>query len=87
MGERVIEVRGARVESGRAVQLEAELQRGGKLRLSVDGVAGAETAGAGLLSRQPQEDFCVGMDNGQAVVPSVGGPFRGRIVRLQVTSP
>lgn len=87
MGERVIEVRGARVESGRAVQLEAELQRGGKLRLSVDGVAVTETAGAGLLSRQPQEDFCVGMDNGQAVVPSAGGPFRGRIVRLQVTSP
>ena len=69
------------------MQLVAELQRGGNLRLSVDGGAGKETAGAGLLQRQPQEDFCVGMDNGQAVVPSAGGPFRGRIVRMQVTSP
>lgn len=87
MGERVIEVRGPQVASGRAVQLVAELQRDGKLRLSVDGGVAEESVGAGLLQRQPQEDFCVGLDNGQPVVPSVGGPFRGRIVRVQVTAP
>ena len=86
-GERVIEVRSDRLESGRAVQVTAELQRDGKLRLSADGGAAAETVGTGVLQRQPQEDFCVGMDNGQPVVQPAGGPFRGRIIRLQLKSP
>lgn len=43
---------------------------------------------AKLLARQPQEDFCLGHDNGRPVASYSGtGPFQGRITGLKITSP
>ena len=43
---------------------------------------------AKLLARQPQEDFCLGHDNGRPVASYAGnGPFQGRITGLKITSP
>ena len=43
---------------------------------------------AKLLMRQPQEDFCLGHDNGKPVANYTGkGPFQGSITSLKVTTP
>jgi arylsulfatase A-like enzyme len=87
MGETLLEVRGPQTVAGRMTELTAELQADGKLRLTVVGEQGVELAGAGVLQRQPQEDFCVGTDNGQPVARYAAGEFRGRIQRVRVTAP
>ena len=41
-----------------------------------------------LLARQPQEDFCVGHDNARPTANySNNAAFKGRITKLQFTSP
>jgi hypothetical protein len=87
MGETLLEVRGPQTVAGRMTELTAELQADGRLRLTVAGEQGVERAGAGVLQRQPQEDFCVGTDNGQPVAKYAAGEFRGRIQRVRVTAP
>ena len=41
-----------------------------------------------LISRQPQEDFCIGHDNAKPVAAYAGkGKFEGRIAGLKVAVP
>ncbi len=41
-----------------------------------------------LLARQPQEDFCLGHDNGMPVAAYTGkGAFQGRFTGLKITTP
>ncbi len=72
--------------SGR-FRLEAHLARDGALTLVVDGKPLAAGKAPGLISRQPQEDFCVGHDNG-AVVGDYDGEklFAGSISQLEVVT-
>jgi arylsulfatase A-like enzyme len=60
------------------------------IRLSVNGNPAVETKLVGPLGRQPQEDFCLGHDNGNPVDPqSPRLPYRGKfhLVRLEITKP
>jgi hypothetical protein len=43
---------------------------------------------ASLIGRQPQEDFCLGHDNGKPVGSHTGAaPFNGSITHLEITTP
>jgi hypothetical protein len=67
--------------------VEARLARGGAMTLMVDGKPAASGKAAGLINVQPQEDFCVGFDNGRPVGDYDGKPhFRGTISQLKVVA-
>lgn len=69
-------------------QIEASLAKDGVLRLQVGKQAAVTAQGAGVLSRQPQEDFCVGHDNRLPLTKyATTATFRGRISDLKVTIP
>jgi arylsulfatase len=62
----------------------ASLGKDGKLRLSLDGAAPAESD-AGPLMKQPLDGIDIGNDrNGQIAPPPQSHPFRGRILSLSV---
>ncbi len=69
-----------------AFKLEARLGRDGVMTLVVDGRSVAQGKAAGLISRQPADDFCVGHDN-RAAVGDYAAParFQGAIRNLAVT--
>jgi arylsulfatase A len=81
-GEAVTTVSAAFSGTGR---LEATLAKDGAMRLAIDGATVAEGKAPGLITRQPAENFCVGMDD-QHPVADYGKPepFKGRIARLSV---
>jgi hypothetical protein len=70
-----------------AFKLEARLARDGAMTLAIGGRTVAQGKAAGLISRQPMEDFCVGHDNRMAVGDYVA-PARltGAIKNLKITS-
>src|SRR6056297_728083 len=64
--------------------ITAELATDGTMTLQVDDAIATGKAGK-LIGRQPQEDFCVGHDNGNPVTPAVGrAPLRGTLTGLSV---
>ena len=68
-------------------RLEARLTRDGAMTLAVDGETVASGKASGLITAQPQEDFCVGFDNGRPVGDYDGKPhFRGAISELKVVA-
>jgi arylsulfatase A len=68
-------------------QLEARLDRGGAMTLVVNGKTAATGKAPGLITAQPQEDFCVGFDNGRPVGEYDGAAlFRGTISKLKVVA-
>lgn len=70
------------------IALDAVLAADGTMRLSVNGRVAATGKAPGLLDRQPQEDFCIGFDNGNPVTPEpVPGTFRGRLTGLTIGPP
>ena len=57
------------------------------MTLLIDGVKAAESRAAGLLPVQPQENFCLGFDDGAAVGDfGAAGPFRGKIEKLRIVT-
>ena len=67
--------------------LEARLARGGAMSLSINGKTVAEGKAPGLITAQPQEDFCVGFDNGRPVGDYDGkAQFQGSISKLKVVA-
>ena len=66
-------------------RLEARLARDGTMTLAVDGKPAASGKAPGLITTQPQEDFCVGFDDGKPVGDYDGkAHFRGTISQLKV---
>jgi arylsulfatase A len=71
-----------------AVGVTAKLGADGTMTLTVGDRAAVIGKARGVLPRQPQEDFCLGHDNGQPVANySKGKPFEGKITELKVTTP
>jgi hypothetical protein len=69
------------------VAVIASLDPEGKLRLKVGDLPESVAAGR-LLSRQPQEALCVGLDDGVPVTDYSGsGPLVGRVEDLRITTP
>ncbi|MFT5469616.1 MAG: arylsulfatase A [Verrucomicrobiales bacterium] len=69
-----------------ATEIAASLGKGGKLSLSVNDGAPVTAKAGGLLNRHPQEDFCVGHDNKNAVDEEAPkGSFTGTISDLKVS--
>ena len=71
-----------------AVRVTAKLGEDGTMTLTVGDQAAVTGKARGVIPRQPQEDFCLGHDNGQPVATySKGKPFEGKITELKVTTP
>ncbi|GDY19220.1 hypothetical protein LBMAG56_05650 [Verrucomicrobiota bacterium] len=69
-------------------RLTATLAADATMTLQVGDQPAVTAKAAKLLARQPQEDFCLGHDNGRPVASYSGtGPFQGRITGLKITSP
>ena len=70
------------------VRITAKLGEDGAMTLTVGDQAAATGKARGVIPRQPAEDFCLGLDNGQPVATySKGKPFEGKITELNVTTP
>lgn len=62
------------------------MAKDGTLTLTVGDQKAVTAKAPGPIPRQPQEDFCVGLDNGQSVAMySKGKPFAGKLTDLSVT--
>jgi arylsulfatase A-like enzyme len=71
-----------------SVRITAVLGNDGTMTLTVGEQAAVTGKAPGLIPRQPQEDFCLGHDNGQPVANySRVKPFQGKITELRVTTP
>ena len=69
-------------------RLTASLAADATLTLQVGDHPAVTAKAAKILVRQPQEDFCLGHDNGKPVASYTGtGPFHGRITGLKITRP
>jgi arylsulfatase A-like enzyme len=68
------------------VTITVALAKDGTMTLNVGDQQAVSAKAPGLVPRQPQEDFCLGHDNGQPVANySKGKPFQGKITDLKVT--
>ena len=68
-----------------ATEIAVSLSKDGKLSLSINDGAPVTANADGLLSRHPQEDFCIGHDNKNPVDPEApGGTFSGEIRDLRI---
>ena len=71
-----------------SAQITASLAADSTMTLQVGDQPAVTGKGAKLLARQPQEDFCLGHDNGKPVADYTGKePFQGVISNLKVTTP
>jgi arylsulfatase A len=78
-------VEAALVAADKPQAILASLAKDGTLSLQIGNQTAVTAKSPGLLSRQPQEDFCVGQDNGTPVTKySATGMFKGRIAELQI---
>jgi arylsulfatase A len=84
--EAVTEVQSGPIKG--AVAITAQLADDGAMTLTVADQRPATGKARGVIPRQPQEDFCLGHDNGQPVTTYMKGkPFQGKITELKVTFP
>ncbi len=68
--------------------ITAALAADGSMTLKVGDQAAITGKAAKLIARQPQEDFCLGHDNGKPVADYTGkSTFQGRITHLIITTP
>jgi len=71
-----------------AVRITAKLGEDGTMTLTVGDQVAVTGKARGVIPGQPQEDFCLGHDNGQPVATySKGKSFEGKITALKVTTP
>jgi arylsulfatase len=84
-GQATASITSKEIPSGRFTA-EARLAADGSMTLALNGQVAATGKAEGLLARQPQENFCVGHDDGVPVTTYADGkPFQGVIEKLQVT--
>jgi arylsulfatase A len=85
-GDAVTEIQSAAIKG--AVEIVAKLEKGGAMTLTVGDQKAVTGKAAGLIPRQPAEDFCVGFDSG-APVGKYGKvkAFEGKLSGLKVTTP
>ncbi len=77
-------VKSDRIPEGR-IEIEAELAKDGAMTLMINGKPVAKGQSPGLISRQPQENFCVGHDDANAVNDESGtARFKGTLGKLLV---
>jgi len=82
--DRVTEIAATDAFAGKG-QLEASLAKDGAMKLAVNGKTVAEGKAPGLITQQPAENFCVGLDDGKPVTRyNNPEPFKGRITQLAV---
>ena len=82
--DRVTDVQSEPIQG--AVAIKASVAKDGTLALTVGDQKAVTAKAPGPIPRQPQEDFCVGLDNGQPVAMySKGKPFAGKLTDLSVT--
>lgn len=68
------------------IAIEARLAANGTMTLSLNGKVAATGKAEGLITREPQEDFCVGHDDGKPVGDYDGKtPLKGILENLKVT--
>ena len=77
-----------RCEAARGpARVVATLATDGAISLKVGDMSVATGKAPGPIPRQPQEDFCLGHDNGQPVAPlPAAKPFTGSVTDLRVTT-
>lgn len=77
-----------RCEAARGpARVVATLAADGAISLKVGDMSVATGKAPGPIPRQPQEDFCLGHDNGQPVAPlPAAKPFTGSVTDLRVTT-
>ena len=86
-GNAVTDLAAPDVVSG-TVRIAATLTAGGAMTLTINDQVVATGKAAGLIPRQPQEDFCVGFDSAKPVTAySSNALFKGTVKGLKVTSP
>ena len=68
--------------------IRATLAQDGTMTLKVGDQPPVTGKAAGLIAKQPQEDFCLGHDNSQAIT-NYGEvkPFKGQLTGLKITTP
>lgn len=87
IGNQTFDVETPFPKSPNSHRVVAELTKEGVIRLQIDGGAWSEKKTSGLLTRQPKESFCVGVDDGVAVTNyRESTPFAGKITDLRVTA-
>jgi len=70
------------------VRIKAALAADGRMTLTVNDEPAAVAKAPGVIPRQPREEFCLGHDSRIPVtVYAASGRFRGKVIRLEVTSP
>ncbi|MEN9574093.1 MAG: hypothetical protein RL514_1948 [Verrucomicrobiota bacterium] len=70
-----------------SASITAALAADGTMTLKVGDQPAATGKAGKLIARQPQEDFCLGHDNGRPVGDYTGkGAFQGRITGLKITA-
>ena len=70
------------------MRITAALAADATMTLTVSDQPPARGKAAGLIGRQPQEDLCLGHDNGRPVADYAGAKaFEGTITELKVTTP
>ena len=80
----VAEISGAEIKG--PTPITAALAADGTMTLRVGDQPAVTGKAAGLLGRQPQEDFCLGHDNGKPVTNyTAKEPFRGSITKLEIS--
>jgi arylsulfatase A-like enzyme len=73
------------LDTGKLLPIEARLESDGTLKLSVDGRDAAAVRSPGPLPSQPQEDLCLGHDNGHPLDDQAPRqPFDGQISGVEV---
>lgn len=83
--EMVIDVQSEEIRG--SVKIVASLAADGRISLIVGDQKPVTAKITGLIPYQPQEDFCLGHDNGQPVTEySTGKPFSGTVTDLKVTT-
>ena len=86
-GSAVTEIVSPAAVSG-SVRIAATLAAGGRMTLTLNDAVVATGKAAGLIPRQPQEDFCVGFDSAKPVTAySSNERLRGTLKNLRISSP
>ncbi len=80
----IVTIKSDKIPDGR-IDVEAVLAKDGAMTLMINGKPVAKGQAAGLISRQPQENFCVGHDDANPVNDEGGAArFKGALGKLHV---
>ena len=83
--ESIVTIKSITIPEGR-IEIEAELAKDGTMTLAINGKTVAKARSPGLISRQPQESFCLGHDDAVPVNEEATARFKGSFGKLQFTT-